>query len=160
MLKVEIDDAAMNLLHKNLLDSGGFGIKYAMVFNSIRGVLDNLVEAFNQQQAKAEKLAPVLAIADGRPATLSAALDPLNGNFGWPKRSGRLLHGLRFKSAQPSSRPNRPNDYFCKLTFGPPQARRFGSHCALFAYEDKNKTGRIIWLGREADFADALASSI
>jgi hypothetical protein len=158
MLRIEIDDAAMNVLHKSLLESGGNGVKQAMAFMTIRAVLDNLVDSFNRQQLRAANSEPGLVVADGRPATLSAALAPLTGNHGWPKRSGRLLHGLKFKSAQPSSRPQRPNDYFCKLTFGPPQARKFGAYCALFAYEDRNRTGRIVWLGREVDFASALAA--
>lgn len=157
MLKIEVDEAVINLLHKAMLDSGGDGIKQAMELRTIRNVLDNLVEAFNRRQVQAARTKPALILSDGLLASLRAALAPSGQQYSWPSRSGRLLQGLDLRAAQPSFQPLRPEDYCCKLTFGPPQARRFGAYCALFSYSHANTTGRVIWMGREAEFADVMA---
>lgn len=156
MLKIAVDEAGLNLLHKAMLDSGGDGIKQAMVLRTIRNVLDNLVEAFNRQQVRMRKTKLELVLNDGLLDTLREAMSPRGPHYGWPSRSGRLLQGLDLRNALPCGQSQQSDDYCCKLTFGPPQARQFGSYCALFVYGHLSTTGKILWIGRETLFAERL----
>lgn len=157
MLKLEIDDAALNLLQKQALDSGGNGIRLAKGIMKVRTVLDNLVPAFNRNQMLAQKANPALVISDGAISSLKAALSPPNGKHVWPRRSCQVLQGLLLADAQPMPGNTSDKSYYCPMMLGPAQERQFGAYSLILAYDHIKRIGRICWIGLNEDVASAMA---
>ncbi len=156
MFRIEMDEATLNSVLKAALDAGGRGVRLAMKIRAIRKTLDKLADGFNQVQQRAARIKPELMIADGQYESIRSALMPGDATFGWPSKSGRLLQSLDLANARRRGGMSSPDDYLCKLTIGPPQARQFGRYCAIFVYRHADNCGKIVWIGRESAFPGML----
>ncbi|WP_127566072.1 hypothetical protein [Glycocaulis alkaliphilus] len=105
---------------------------------------------------------------DGRFATLERDVLSSTGALSWPRRSAALLHGLcspatplfpdesAFQLGSRALRDADPESYFAKLYAGPPEARHFSDMAALLVYFDLLNELRIMWIGPDIRWADAV----
>lgn len=160
MFQVLMAERLLNDLQQNLLSSGYVGAQKANDLRLVRQTLSAMAGSFNHTQNRAA----AKAVPDGRAETLISALSPTDGEFGWPRYSGRLLQGLKLKnriglpnrapsplSTAPNNRILDQHSYLCGMTIGPPQARRMGNYCCLFLYLGLINTGFICWIGENDD---------
>lgn len=149
MLVLEVALAQINQVQQAALTRAGTGAQIAITIMKIRDVVATMIVSFNSVQARLG----TAAVADGRVATLRAALAPGPKSIGWPDRPNRLLQSLDLAACQ-SVTGGTGEDYLCPMTVGPLRARRFGTFSLLVLYRHAKLTGHVVWIGPDAEIAD------
>jgi hypothetical protein len=139
-----------------------------LVFQVIafRKALEHDARRFNRRQAQnAESGNPLLG--DGRMATLHKFVVRGTGDTHWPRRAAAMLRGLHTrdfiqlpmlvpKNEQPRGAWEPSESWVARLDDAPHDARDFPNLTAIAAYFDPLTTIRILWIGAEGDFLQAL----
>lgn len=166
MLTIEIDTARLTRAQAAYREDDTLrGVHFGHRVRAFRLAFESLIERFAERQ-RAAAAAGRPHLADGRQATVIAeVLDP-DGHAAWPRRAAAVLHGLRLPVppilpqvfCREGGLPWRLLDsasYLAHLHDGPPEARSLGDTTALALYMAPLNTLRILWVGAEADAAEA-----
>ncbi|MGD1879121.1 MAG: hypothetical protein ACFB13_16665 [Kiloniellaceae bacterium] len=170
MLTIELDLGRVNRAQEGYLALGTrYGARFAARVMTLRNALQSLGRRFGQRQNAALEREGAPILADGREATLQAALFGPAATQDWPKRAAAILHGLHLPAQRllPAEAccPGGPDwadldgdSYLTQLDDGPPQARELGDTTALVVYLAPLNQLRILWIGAEADYGQAVAA--